>query len=331
MNHIFIPCLAIVIGLAALAWSADRFIDSAAMVARRFGISPLFIGVIIIGFGTSAPELMVSAIAALEGSPALALGNAFGSNIANIGLVLGAAAVICPITTSSRVIRSEIVILSIITLLAGALLLNRYLSRLDGLLLLACFFALLAWSVRKSFKQPPETDALEEQHSDALTASWRVMVWLTASLVLLLASSRLLVWGSVELAMSLGISELVIGLTIVALGTSLPELASVIAAVRKSQHDLALGNILGSGFFNTLAVVGLSATIAPFDFESWVLYRDWLIMFLLVAIILAHTLLHRLGGIHLRRTSGAALISIYIGYLGWLGFTLTSPLGIAQT
>lgn len=320
-----LPWLAIILGLAVLVWSADRFIDSASAAASCFGVSPLFIGIIVIGFGTSAPELVVSAIAALEGSPALALGNAFGSNIANIGLVLGLAALLYPIATSSSVIRKEILILGGVTLLAGALLLNGHLGRIDAVVLLLGFAVLLAWSVSKSLKAPTDLVTAEEPESGAssMSTGWAV-AWLLISLTLLLVSSKLLVWGAAELAMAMGISELVIGLTVVALGTSLPELASVIAAARKSRHDLALGNILGSGLFNTLAVVGLAAMIAPFDFEPSVLYRDWMVMGSLASILCLYTLFQRPAGLRLSRPSGAALLMIYTGYLAWIGVSLAA-------
>ncbi len=309
--------LALIGGLAVLVWSADRFIDSASLCARRFGVPPLFIGIIIVGFGTSAPELVVSAIAALQGSPELALGNAFGSNIANVGLVLGLAVLLHPVHSRSPVIRREILLLLLVSLLAGGLLLNGLLGRGDAVILLIAFAGLLAWSVKKSFAGAPSAPA-DTDDDDAATGTGAALVWLLVSLVLLLVSSRLLVWGAVQIALSLGISELVIGLTVVALGTSLPELASVIAAVRKGQDDLALGNIVGSGLFNTLAVVGLAGVITPFPVAPGLLWRDWAVMFALVALLQLCALAGRGHGLRLNRWMGAVFLVIYVGYLGWL-------------
>ncbi|AFT71351.1 Na+/Ca+ antiporter, CaCA family [Alloalcanivorax dieselolei B5] len=216
------PWLALLSGLIVLVWSADCFIDSASVSARRFGVPPLFIGIIIVGFGTSAPELVVSAIAALEGSPELALGNALGSNIANIALVLGMAALIQPVHTRSPVVRDELSVLVGVTVLAGALLFNGYLSRLDSLVLLLAFAVLLGWSIRKSVagQDTALAASMDEEAAGTMTVT-AALAWLSISLMLLLASSKLLVWGAVEIALSLGISELIIGLTVVALGTCL--------------------------------------------------------------------------------------------------------------
>ncbi|MFP1677053.1 calcium/sodium antiporter [Alloalcanivorax sp. C16-2] len=308
--------LALILGLAILVWSADRFIDSASLCARRLGVPPLFIGIIIVGFGTSAPELVVSAIAASQNSPELALGNAFGSNIANVGLVLGLAALVRPIHSRSPVIRREILLLLGVSLLAGGLLLDGELGRGDALVLLAAFVVLLAWSVKKSFSGGPSAD--DSPGNEAGAGTGAALVWLLVSLVLLLASSRLLVWGAVQIALSLGISELIIGLTVVALGTSLPELASVIAAARKGEHDLALGNIVGSGLFNTLAVVGLAGVITPFPVADGLLYRDWPVMVALVVMLQLLALIGGARGLRLSRWVGALLLAIYVGYLGWL-------------
>ena len=313
-----IPSLALIAGLVALLWSADRFIDSASGMAALLGAPPIFIGIVVIGFGTSAPELMVSAMAALEGSPELALGNAFGSNTANIGLVLGIMACLYPVTSRSRVIRVELITLVLITLLAGGLLINGQLGRLDATILLLAFMVLLGISIRRSFA---DDDVLAETSVRPAASAGKIartLALLVISLILLLLASRLLVWGAVEVARGLGVSELIIGLTVVALGTSLPELASGIAALRKGEHDLALGNILGSCLFNTLAVVGLAAAIAPFTVGPELLYRDWLIMFLLASLLLLHSLFQRNATFRVPRASGVFLIVVYFSYLIWL-------------
>ncbi|SDU31356.1 calcium/sodium antiporter [Halopseudomonas salegens] len=319
-----LAALALIVGLIVLVWSADRFIDGASATALHLGVPSLLIGMLIIGFGTSAPELMVSALSALQGNPSLALGNAYGSNIANIGLVIGLVAVLSPITVHSQIVRKELPILLGITLLSGALLLNGQLDRLDAGLLLLVFFALFAWSIVQGIKG--RDDVLIGEIDSSLQAHpmpmGKAIAWLVIGLLLLVASSRLLVWGAVDIATALGVSELVIGLTIVAIGTSLPELAAAIAAVRKNEHDLVLGNIIGSGLFNTLAVVGLAAAISPLSVEPALLQRDWVLMLVLTVALLVFALSRRGRGGRINRVEGGCLLLVYLGYLGWLGMHL---------
>lgn len=316
--------LALILGLIVLVWSADRFIDGASATAQHLGVPSLLIGMLIIGFGTSAPELMVSALAALQGNPSLALGNAYGSNIANIGMVVGLVAVLSPITVHSQIVRKELPILLGITLLSGALLLNGQLSRVDAGILLLVFAGLFTWSIVQGIRGKDdvligEVDSQLQAHAMALN---KAITWLVVGLILLVASSRLLVWGAVEIATALGVSELIIGLTIVAIGTSLPELAAAIAAVRKNEHDLVLGNIIGSGLFNTLAVVGLAAAISPLQVEPAVLQRDWVLMFALTAALLIFALSRHGRGGRINRVEGGCLLLVYVAYLGWLGLHL---------
>ena len=271
---------AILVGLIVLVWSADRFVDGAAATANYLGMSPLLIGMVIVGFGTSAPEMVVSAIAASQGNPGLALGNAYGSNIANIALILGLVAVIKPIAVASGVLRKELPILALVTLLAGWQLYDGYLSRLDALVLGVVFVAVMGWSIRQGVTgkgDPLGAEISRELASHPMPLKTAVM-WLVIGLALLIGSSRLLVWGSVEVAHFFGISDLIIGLTIVAIGTSLPELASSLIAIRKGEPDIALGNVIGSNLFNTLAVVGIAAGIHPLAVDPIVLYRDWMVM-----------------------------------------------------
>ncbi len=278
---------AVVAGLALLVWSADRFVEGAAAAADHAGMPPLLIGMVVVGFGTSAPELTVSVISALEGSPALALGNAFGSNIANIGLILGLTALISPIRVHSRVLKRELPILTGVTLLAIGLLWGGELSRLDAAVLLAVFAGLMAWTIRQGIKQRDDhlaVDVAQETSAKGASLGWSLF-WLAAGLVLLIVSSRVLVWGAVDVARALGVGELVIGLTIVAVGTSLPELASSLAAARKGEHDLALGNVVGSNLFNTLGVVGLAGVVDPFSFAGEVVFRDGAVMLALTLVL----------------------------------------------
>lgn len=216
--------LAIILGLVLLIWSADRFIEGAASTANHLGMPPLLIGILVVGFGTSAPEMVVSAIAALEGNPSLALGNALGSNIVNIALILGATALISPIVVESTIIKKEMPLLMLIVVLIGYMLIDNTLTLLEGIILLAGFFSLIAWSVINGLKSKRDALAKEvnaELKVHAMSLGWSLL-WLLIGLVVLVLSSRLLVWGAVGVAKDLGISDLIIGLTIVALGTSLP-------------------------------------------------------------------------------------------------------------
>lgn len=311
--------LAVVGGLLLLIWSADRFVEGAAAVAAYYSISPLLIGMVIIGFGTSAPEMMVSAFAAVEGNSGLALGNAYGSNIANIGLILGVTVMICPIAVQSVVVRKEIPILLGITALSAVLLADGQLTRFDALVLLGVFAALMAWSIFEGLQNRNDPMGAEVQEKiDEKSASLRKsLVWVIIGLLLLIASSRLLVWGAVEIASGLGVSDLLIGLTIVAVGTSLPEFAASVSAARKGQSDLALGNILGSNLFNTLAVVGIAGGINPTLVPQEILHRDLLVVGLLTAGLLVVCFGFKGGG-RINRFEGTLLFASYVGYTVWL-------------
>ncbi|MFM5230258.1 calcium/sodium antiporter [Aeromonas media] len=311
--------VALIAGLALLVWSADKFVDGAAATARYAGMPPLLIGMVIIGFGTSAPEMVVSALASMQGNPGLALGNAYGSNITNIALILGLTALISPIAVSSQVVRKEIPILLGITLLTGALLIDGHLGRSDALILGGVFVMLLGWSIWTGIKgkgDALDADVNVEIDSEAMPLK-KAIFWLIVGLVLLVGASRLLVWGAVTIAQAFGISDLVIGLTIVAVGTSLPELASSLMAIKKKEHDLALGNVLGSNLFNTLAVVGIAAGIAPLDVDPAVLSRDWSLMMGLTLLLLVMCL-GRKGQGRINRVEGGILLCIFVAYTGWL-------------
>lgn len=300
--------LAILLGFGLLLWSADRFVDGAAAIAIHAGVSPLIIGMLIVGFGTSAPEMLVSAVAALDGKADLALGNALGSNIINTGLILGLTALMTPVLVQPAIIQRELPLLLAIGMLAAILLWDGNLGRLESFLLLGCFGALVAWqlySAKKSGEQGLEDEQFEEIKSHRLT--WgQAWFWLLVGLVLLVLSSRLLVWGAVTVAEALGVSDLVIGLTIVAFGTSLPELAASVVAARKGEHDIALGNIIGSNMFNILAVIGIAGSIAPMsNISPEVLLRDWPAMMLLTLLTLA---LAALPGKRIGRLGGVLLL-----------------------
>lgn len=310
---------AIVAGLALLVWSADRFVEGAASAARHVGMPPLLIGMVIVGFGTSAPEMMVSGLAAAQGNGGIALGNAYGSNITNIALILGITALISPIAVHSQVLRKELPILTAVTLFAIVLLLDSQVSRLDGVLLLLAFAGLMAWTIRQSLRN--REDAFAEEISQELAAHAmplkHALFWVVVGLLVLIASSRLLVWGAVDIATALGISDLIIGLTVVAVGTSLPELASSIIAARRNEHDIALGNILGSNLFNTLAVVGIAGSIAPLASTTELLYRDVAVMSVLTVSLFVFGYGFRGPG-RINRIEGGLLVTAYIGYTLYL-------------
>jgi len=311
---------AVIAGLVVLVWSADRFVEGAAATANHLGLPSLLIGVLVIGFGTSAPELAVSVIAASEGNPGLALGNAYGSNITNIGLVVGMVALLSSIRISSQILKRELPVLLALTGLAGFQLYDGELTRLEGWILLGVLALLLLLTIIEGLKGRKDALAVdtEAELGDLSMPLGRAVMWLLVGLVLLVAASRLLVWGAVTVAQSLGISDLVIGLTVVAIGTSLPELASAIAAVRKNEHDLVLGNILGSGIFNTLAVVGIAAAVHPLSVEAIVLHRDWMVMAGLTLALFAMSLGLTGHRMQLKRPDGAILLTAYIAYTGYL-------------
>lgn len=313
------PLLGILSGLGLLVWSADKFVSGAAATANFFSLPPLLIGMVIVGFGTSAPEMVVSAMAATQGNPGLALGNAYGSNIANIGLILGVTALICPIVVQSQVVKKEIPILIGITALAAYQLIDGSLSLFDAVSLLLVFSGLLGWSIYESTRKRDDAFATEmaaELESTQMPLR-RAVFWIVAGLVLLIASSRLLVWGAVEIAHQFGVSDLIIGLTIVAVGTSLPELASSLAAARKNEPDIALGNVIGSNLFNTLVVVGIAGTIHPLAVPPEILSRDLLVVgFFTLALLAVCTGIKGPGRI--TRVEGMVLIAAYLGYTAWL-------------
>lgn len=312
--------LAIIAGLALLVWSADRFVEGSASTARHFGVPPLLIGMIIVGFGTSAPEMVVSTLAASQGNPGIALGNAYGSNITNIALILGLTALISPIAVHSQVLRKELPILTAVTVLAAWQIGDGEITRWDAWVLLGSFFGLMAWTIWQGMKNRSDALAgeMECELTDHAMSIRRSLFWLVLGLILLIASSRVLVWGAVEIARGLGVSDLLIGLTIVAVGTSLPELASSVIATRKKEHDIALGNVLGSNLFNTLAVVGIAGAIHPMSVEPEVFSRDMMVMagFTLSLFFIGYGFRGRPGRIN--RFEGAALLACYMSYVIYL-------------
>ncbi len=303
-------------GLSLLVWSADRFVTGSALLGSRLGMSPLLVGLIVVGFGTSAPEMVVSVLASVGGRGGLALGNAYGSNIVNIALILGISALIKPIAVHSSVLRKELPILTAVTLLSAVLLYDLRLSRTDGIILLLLFIVLIGWTIYAGMHGQGDvlSDEIRESINSEKLKSRTALFWAVSGLIILIISSRIFIWGAVRLAGLLGVNNMIIGLTVVAVGTSLPELASSIAAVRKGENDIALGNIMGSNLFNTLAVAGLSGVIHPVDIHKSFFLRDILGMFILTVflVIISAGLKGRQGRIN--RVEGSALFLWYVLY-----------------
>jgi len=268
--------LYLLIGFVLLVWSADRLVAGASALARNLGVPALIVGVTIVGFGTSAPELMVSALASLEGNPSLAIGNALGSNIANIGLILGITGLIYPMKVDRTTCTREIPLLALVTAVTAWLMLDFEFSRLDGVVLLAGlagFLGLMVYRGMRTSSLDASTEALMNEISEDIPTS-RAVFWVVVGLIVLPLSAQVLVNGAVGLATLMGVSEAVIGLTIVALGTSLPELAAAVASGMREEDDLCIGNILGSNMFNLMGVLGIAAVVHPMAIEPILVQRD---------------------------------------------------------
>ena len=300
----WIQALVLIVSLFVLAWSADKFVDGACGVAKYFGISPFLIGMVIVGFGTSAPEMLVSATSALEGSPSLALGNAYGSNIANIALILGVAAIVNPIKVEKTLLKKELPFLLLTIPITVVLILDGGISRIDAIILLAVFLVIMVIS---SFGKKQELS--EEGENEEKVSIIKSLFLLVLGLSLLISSSKALVWAAKDIAKWLGISELIIGLTIVALGTSLPELASSVSAARKNEHEVAFGNVVGSNLFNTLCVVGIAAAIKPVLADPKILLRDIPIVSVLTLLLFVFAARQKIS-----RFSGILLVAVYFAY-----------------
>jgi len=325
--------LAVVGGLVFLVWSAERFVHGAAGLARNLGVSPLIIGMTIMGFGTSAPEMLVSGMAASSGNPGMGIGNALGSNIANIALVLGVTALIMPLTVGSGILRREFPVLFAVTLLAGALMLDGELGVFDGTILLGSTVLLIFWMIwlGKRSQAVASNSQITASVADPLTGEFerevpsslstgQAVFWAILGLVALVLSSKLLVWGAVDIARDLGVSDLVIGLTIIAIGTSLPELAASVMSALKGEDDMAVGNIIGSNMFNLLAVLALPGLIAPSILEPAVLQRDFPVVAGLTLVLFLMAYGFRGPG-RINRLEGGLLLACFVGYMTWLGMT----------
>ena len=311
----WLPLLALIVGFVALVWSADKFLSGAAGTASNLGVSKMVIGLTVVSVGTSAPEILVALVAAVEGNPLLAVGNAIGSNIANIGLVLGVTAIVAPLPFSERVRHTELPWLLGATLLALILVFDLELGFFDGLLLLAGL-ALILYLLMFG-KSDSHQDFAEAIRGDleALPQmkAWQNVAWLLGGLVMLVASTELLVWAATDIATRLGVSDMLIGLTIVAVGTSLPELAATVGAAIKGHTDIAIGNVVGSNILNILAVLSVPSLLATTHLEAVALWRDFGAMLGLTVLLALFA--YAVGSRQvITRFEGSVMLLFWIGY-----------------
>jgi len=309
-----IDFIALTLGLVVLVFAADRFVDGTSSIARNLGVSPLLIGLTIVGLGTSAPEILVASLASVQGNPGLAIGNAIGSNIANIGLILGCTALISPLAFHSGLLKRELPVLMVISVFCYVLALDG-LSVVDGIMMLGALALFLFWLIRTALadrKNDVLTQEIEDEIPEAMPNN-KAWIYFAVGLIGLLLSSKVLVWAAVNIAQSMGVSDLVIGLTIVALGTSLPELAASISSVLKGEDDLAVGNVIGSNVYNLLAVYSLPALLAPGPVDATVISRDFPVLLGMTGVLFILGVgISKAGNIN--RWEGSALLSAYLFY-----------------
>ena len=317
---LLIPVFTIIVSLSLLAYSADKFVEGASSIAYQFGLSPLLIGLTVVSLGTSAPEILIGVMSAFSGNSALAIGNAIGSNIANIALILGFSSMLMPLPVASTVLRREIPLLLCVVLFSTALLLDLKLTRGDGIAYIGVLLLCLGWLIWQGKKEPEDVLAAEfDDHVSAPEPMAKLTIITIAALIVLLVSSRALVWGAVEIARAANVSELMIGLSIVAIGTSLPELAATIASIMRREFGLANGGVVGSNLFNALAVLGVVAIIGPVEVDAMVRNRDAVVHIGLTVCLLIFCVAWRGNGGRINRVEGLALLAVFIGYQ-WLLF-----------
>ncbi len=316
-----IAIIQIIGGFILLVWAADRLVSGAAATGSNLGISPLIVGLVVVGFGTSAPEMVVSAIASLQGNPGIAVGNAIGSNITNIGLILGVTAVVYPLSVDSGVLRKEFPVLIFIMMLSSTLMLDGELSRIDGFLLLLGMLGLVITMIVLGIKRGDTDPMIKEFESEIprnMPMPW-ALTWTATGLILLPVSSIFLVKGAVTIAEAYSVSDTVIGLTIIAFGTSLPELAACISSAMKREDDIAIGNIIGSNMFNLLGVLGVGAAIATIELDPLVMERDVIAMYVFTLVLLAMAWRFRGPGC-ISRTTGVVLLLMFFSFTGLVGW-----------
>lgn len=316
LEHVII----LLISLVVLAWSADKFVLGASSLARNIGVSPMIIGLTIVAMGSSAPEMMVAAAASLQGNPDTAIGNAIGSNITNIALVLGLTVLIKPLVVSSSTIKQELPLLLLLTILAYWMLSDNFFSFPEGIALMVSFFGFISILLIKALKQrnnnsldDPMIIEAEYEIPEA-TSTAKSIFWLVIGIALLISSAHFLVESAIFIAKAYGISDLVIGLTVIAFGTSLPELAASIASVMKKEDDLAMGNIIGSNIFNILAVLPFAGLIAPGQINSEASFRDAPVMIAITGLLFILCFSRKSGYFRLTRAKGALLLVSFIAY-----------------
>jgi len=305
----------VIAGLVLLIWGADRFVHGAAAAARNLGVAPLLIGLTIVAFATSAPEILVSVFASLKGQPGLAVGNAIGSNIVNVGLVLGCVAILRPIKLRSATLRREMPALLAVSLLTVSLFLDSNLSRIDGLVMLTGLVIVMIWLARLGVRSPP-SDPIKKEYEAEIpknVAMQNAIIWLLVGLAALLLGAHLLVKGSISIAEYYNVSKVVIGILLVAFGTSLPELAVSMVSAMKGEYGLAIGNIVGSNIFNLLGVIGVAATISPLEVQQSVLSLHVFVMVAFTLVLFAMTYDYD-GKSELSRIEGVALLAAFIAY-----------------
>jgi cation:H+ antiporter len=310
-----ISALAILVGLGLLVWSADLFVEGASATAKNLGVPSLIIGITIIGFGTSAPEILISVFSVFDDTPDLAIGNALGSNIANIGLILGITALIMPLGIASNILKREFPILIIASIILSWTLWDMRLDFIDGLILLVSLAFAMIYLIR--YSQTSKDDVLSSELEHEIPHNippFKALMLTLAGLLILVGSSKLLVWGAVNIATELGVSELIIGLTIVALGTSLPELAASIAGVRKNESDLVIGNVVGSNLFNSLAVIGVPAMMTDFNVSPIAINRDLSVTLGFTAALILLAYLPKSSCCRLTRFKGGVLLLGFVLY-----------------
>ncbi|MBB6522460.1 calcium/sodium antiporter [Pseudoteredinibacter isoporae] len=321
MPDLLLAWIAVIGGLAVLVWSADRFVAGSAAAASNLGVSKLIIGLTIVSFGTSAPEILVAINAALNGIGDMAIGNAVGSNLANIGLVLGVTALVAPLPTQKHLITNEMLFLLGVTAVAGLVLWDLHIAVWEAALMLISIIPLIYIMSQRQQKEMSPAEKAEEEEEIPDLSNKAAALWFSVGLVLLIASSKVLVWGAEQIALDFGVSPLIIGLTLLAVGTSLPELAASIVSALKGHHDIAIGNIIGSNLFNILAVMSTPALISSIDISPELLSRDYLAMALitgLLALAIAWSLRSSTPENRVGRSIGAIFLSLYGAYYYWL-------------
>lgn len=319
----FFNIVFILLGFILLVWSADKFISGASIAAKHLGMPPLLVGLTMVALGTSFPELMVSAVSVFAGTPELAIGNAIGSNITNIGLVIGLTAIICPLTVSSRLLKREFPLLFLVMAVLGVMMYFRQLYRWEGALLLLGLVLYIYWLVREGMKANSGEPLTQEYKESLATLKYtkpQAWFWFAFGGIMLVVSARIIVYSAVNLAQMWGVSDVVIGLTIVAIGTSLPELMASLVGALKNEHDIAIGNVIGSNLFNILGVLGLPILISPTYLEKEIFTRDYAIM-LILTVALFLTAYGFRGPGRIKRWEGSLLLFFYIVYLAILYIT----------